>query len=144
MNPDLIGAWLQEQGYEVRAHHLRKTAMQIGWRFVRRGCEVAWRCEGRRVWIIMVRRVEQRSGLGNPFSALYCLADAVAAVLGDGATLYGNVQVLSGSPLEGVRLGHFYRFWTGAQEPQPGWFELEAVQVQSLRQIRKQQMFDAP
>lgn len=92
----------------------------------------------------MVRRVDVRSGLGNPFSALYCLAEAVAATLGSGATLYGNVQVLSDSPLDGARLGHFYRFWTGAQEPEAGWFELEAVQVRSLRQMRKRQMFDAP
>lgn len=143
MSPDLIGAWLLGQGYEVRAHHLRKTAVQIGWSFVHRGCEVAWRCEGRRVWIVMVRRLEVRGGLGNPFSALYRLADAVVAVLGAQASLYGNVQVLSASPLDSARLGHFYRFWAGAQEPEPGWFELEAVQVRSLREMRKRQMFDA-
>lgn len=143
MSPDLIGSWLHAQGYEVRAHHLRTMPVQIGWCFVHRGCEVAWRCEGRRVWIVMVRRVAVRGGLGNPFSALYRLADAVVAVLGDGAWLYGNVQVLCASPLEGYRLAHFYRCWTGAQEPEPGWFELEAVQVRSLRQIRKRQMFDA-
>lgn len=92
----------------------------------------------------MFRRLDGCAGLGNPFAVLYVLAEAVSAELGPGFTLYGNVDVLSGSPLSSARLGRFYRHWAMASEPERGWFELEATQALSMRNVRKRQKLDHP
>lgn len=142
MKRDPLSEWFEQHGYGVRAHFLRKTGIQLGWRFVDSGCEVAWRCEGQRVWIVMFRRLDERLGRANPFAALYVLAEAARSVLPAPAWLYGNVQVLADSPLAGARLGRFYHRWAGAREPQPGWFELDANRVCSLQDMRKRQKLD--
>jgi type III secretion system regulator LcrR len=105
--PGALGAWLVAHGYEVRPHYLRKTAIQLGWQFTQRGFELSWRCEGRRVWIVMLRRCSGRVGLTNPFAAFYVLAAAVLSVFGEGFSLYGNVQTLADSPLHAAKLSRF-------------------------------------
>ncbi len=142
MTRDPLTDWLQARGYDIHPHFLRQSALPLGWTFVHGGCELAWRCEGARVWIVMLRRADGRLGLGNSFAALYVLAEAVLAVLGPQACLYGKVRAMAGSPLEGARMERFYRHWTGAAEPQSGWFELEAGRVCSLQSMRKRQKID--
>ncbi|MBK5527059.1 LcrR family type III secretion system chaperone [Pseudomonas sp. TH08] len=142
MSGDPLTHWLQAKGYDIQPHFLRQSSLSLGWRFVHGGCELAWRCEGSRVWIVMLRRVDGRRGLGNSFAALYVLAEAVLAVLGPQAGLYGKVDAMAGSPLEGQRMERFYRRWTGAAEPQAGWFELQAGHVCSLQSMRKRQKID--
>ncbi|WP_025131093.1 LcrR family type III secretion system chaperone [Pseudomonas sp. PH1b] len=142
MTRDPLIDWLQARGYRIREHFLRKSTLPLGWKFVHGGCELAWRCEGKRVWIVMLRRTDGRQGLCNSFAALYVLAAAVLAQLGPHASLYGQVQAMSGSPLLAGRMERFYRHWAGAIEPLPGWFELEAGRVCSLRSMRKRQKID--
>lgn len=142
MTCDPLTDWLQARGYVVSPHFLRHSTLPLGSKFVHGGCELAWRCEGARVWIVMLRRIDGRQGLGNAFAVLYVLAAAVLAVLGPHACLYGQVQAMAGSPLLGARMERFYRRWTGAAEPRPGWFELEAGRVCSLQSMRKRQKID--
>lgn len=101
----------------MRPHCLRDTSIALGWQVLAHGCELAWRCDGERVWIVMLRRRQARSGLANPFAALYLLAEATLDTLGPRQRLYGKVLALAGSPLPGERMARFYRRWTGAAEP---------------------------
>ncbi len=142
MTRDPLVGWLQAHGHDTHPHFLRHSTLPLGRKFVYGGCELAWRCEGARVWIVMLRRVDGRHGLVNSFAALHVLAEAVLAVLGAQAKLYGKVQAMADSPLDGTRMARFYRRWTGAAELQSGWFELAAGQVCSLRTIRKRQIID--
>ena len=138
---DPLIPWLQAKGVAVAPHHLGTTPIQLGLGFSYRQIYLAWRVDPatRRVWILLVRREGEQAGLANPFAALYLLAEATLAVLGPGHFLYGNVDVFRGSSLSGERLGRFYLRWTGASEPEPGWFMLAAEQVCSLRDMRKRQ-----
>ncbi|MCG8291451.1 LcrR family type III secretion system chaperone [Pseudomonas entomophila] len=136
MNTDEIATWLVARGHPVQPYCWLQTSIQLGWQFEHGGCEVCWRLEGRRVWIVMFSRPRQRAGLGNSFSALKVLANAVLETYGPGYSLYGNVEVLAGSPLRAERLGHFYRAWAGAAETAPGWFELDVGEVRSWREMR--------
>lgn len=142
MNRDPLCDWFEQSGRGVRPHFLRNTGLQLGWKFMSGGCEVAWRCEGARVWIVMFRRLDERLGLANPFAPLYLLAEAARCVLPPPASLYGNVEVLAHSPLAAARLGRFYQRWAGAHQPQPGWFELDVSRVCSLQHMRKRQKLD--
>ncbi|HCS05532.1 MAG TPA: Low calcium response locus protein R, partial [Pseudomonas sp.] len=81
MNRDPLCDWFEQSGRGVRPHFLRNTGLQLGWQFMSGGCEVAWRCEGARVWIVMFRRLDERLGLANPFAPLYLLAEAARCVL---------------------------------------------------------------
>lgn len=141
MNGDPLIPWLQARGVTVTPHHLGGTPIQLGHALHYRHISLSWRVDSDtcRVWILLVRREGERDGLANPFAALYLLAEATQAVLGAGYELYGNVDVFRGSTLSAERLGHFYRHWTGASEPEPGWFALAAEQVCSLREMRKRQ-----
>lgn len=138
---DPLIPWLQARGLDVTSYHLGNTPIQLGHGFCYRHIYLAWRVDlaTRRVWILLVRRQGPQAGLVNPFAALYLLAEAIVAVLGPGYALYGNVDVFRGSTLSGERLGQFYLRWTGASEPEPGWFWLAAEQVCSLRDMRKRQ-----
>lgn len=139
--PDPLIPWLQARGLEVTPYHLGNTPIRLGQGFCHRHIYLAWRVEPatRRVWILLIRRHGERAGLANPFAALYLLAEATLAVLGPAHVLYGNVDVFRGSSLSGERLGRFYLRWTGAVEPEPGWFMLTAERVCSLRDMRKRQ-----
>ncbi|WCH23616.1 LcrR family type III secretion system chaperone [Aeromonas salmonicida] len=142
MSGDPLIPWLQAHGVTVTPHHLGETPIQLGNGLHYRHIYLAWRVDSdtRRVWILLLRREGERGGgLANPFAALYLLAEATRAVLGAGYELYGNVDVFRGSRLSGERLGRFYRHWTGASEPEPGWFALAVEQVCSLREMRKRQ-----
>ncbi|MFB2856958.1 LcrR family type III secretion system chaperone [Aeromonas allosaccharophila] len=141
MRGDPLLPWLQARGLDVTPYHLGNTPIQLGHGFCYRHIYLAWRFDPatQRVWVLLVRREGERSGLANPFAALYLLADATLAVLGPGHFLYGNVDVFRGSSLSSERLGQFYQRWTGASEPEPGWFMLAAEQVCSLRDMRKRQ-----
>ncbi|MNJ27358.1 Type III secretion system regulator (LcrR) [compost metagenome] len=136
MTTDEIGGWMAVHGHPVRPYYWLDTSIQLGWQFTYRGCEVCWRCEGERVWIVMFRRQDKREGLSNSFAALYILAQAVLEGYGSGYRLYGNVDMLAGSPLRAERLRQFYLRWAGAEEPEPGWFELDVGRVCSLRSRR--------
>lgn len=144
MNGDPLTPWLQANGHHVTPYHLGNTPIQLGHGFCYRHIYLAWRVDPvtRRVWIMLLRREGERAGLAHPFAALYLLAEATLAVLGPGYFLYGNVDVFRGSSLSGERLGRFYLRWTGACEPEPGWFMLAAEQVCSLRDMRKRQKYD--
>ncbi|EKB28571.1 LcrR family type III secretion system chaperone [Aeromonas dhakensis] len=133
--------WLLARGLEVAPYYLGNTPVQLGHGFWYRSVYLAWRVDPatRRVWILLVRRHAELPGLANPFAALYLLAEATLAVLGPGHFLYGNVDVFRGSSLSGERLSRFYSRWTGASEPEPGWFMLAAERVCSLRDMRKRQ-----
>ncbi len=141
MRGDPLIPWLQARGLDVTPYHLGNTPIQLGHGFCYRHIYLAWRVDPatRRVWILLVRREGERAGLANPFAALYLLAEATLAVLGPGHVLYGNVDVFRGSALSDKRLGQFYLRWTGASEPEPGWFMLAAERVCSLRDMRKRQ-----
>ncbi|MFQ2918353.1 LcrR family type III secretion system chaperone [Aeromonas allosaccharophila] len=141
MSGDPLIPWLQARGLDVTPYHLGNTPIQLGHGFCYRHIYLAWRVDPvtRRVWILLVRREGERAGLANPFAALYLLADATLAVLGPGHFLYGNVDVFRGSSLSGERLGQFYLRWTGASEPEPGWFSLDVAKVISLSAMRKRQ-----
>ncbi|MDF9618792.1 LcrR family type III secretion system chaperone [Pseudomonas entomophila] len=136
MNSDEIAEWMAAHGHPVQPYYWLDTSIQLGWQFTYGGCEVCWRCEGLRVWIVMFRRGNKRAGLGNSFSALALLARAVREEYGANYTLYGNVEMLLGSPLRAERLGYFYRDWAGAVEVSPGWFELEVGRVRSWQEMR--------
>lgn len=143
MTDDPLLSWFAKQGVATARHTLCNTPIPLGHEFVHGGLKVAWRVEPaeRRVWIVLIERREG-GGLANPFSALYLLAEAALAVLGPGYHLYGNVSVMAGSTLSGERLGRFYRRWTGACEPEPGWFSLDVAKVISLSAMRKRQNGD--
>lgn len=117
MSADPLIPWFLARGLAVRPHCLRDTSIALGWQVLAHGCELAWRCDGERVWIVMLRRRQARSGLANPFAALYLLAEATLDTLGPRQRLYGKVLALAGSPLPGERMERFYRRWTGAAEP---------------------------
>ncbi|WP_429138842.1 LcrR family type III secretion system chaperone [Aeromonas allosaccharophila] len=138
---DPLIPWFAEQGVSTSRHTLCRTPIPLGHEFVHGGLKVAWRVEPveQRVWIVLIERVEPERGLANPFAALYLLARAALAMLGPGYCLYGNVNVLAGSRINGVRLGRFYQHWTGASEPEPGWFSLDVAKVISLSAMRKRQ-----
>lgn len=139
MDTDKIEGWLHTHGHPVIPYYWLHTRIQLGWQFTYRGCDVCWRCEGNRIWIVMFRRQEKRGGLDNSFAVLYVLAQAALATYGPGYSLYGNVDMLAGSPLQANRLRRFYLRWAGAAEPSPGWFELDVGRVCSLRSRRNQQ-----
>ncbi len=142
VSADPLIPWFLARGLAVRPHCLRDTSIALGWQVLAHGCELAWRCDGERVWIVMLRRRQARSGLANPFAALYLLAEATLDTLGPRQRLYGKVLALAGSPLPGERMERFYRRWTGAAEPADGWFELEAGRVVTQRSLRKRQKPD--
>lgn len=144
MTNDPLLPWFAERGIACTRHNLCSTPIPLGYVFEHGGLRVAWRVERgeRRIWIVFIERVQGRQGLTNPFAALYLLAQAGFAVLGGGYCLYGNVSVLNGSPLSSERLSRFYRHWTGATEPLPGWFSLDVAEVISLASMRKQQNSD--
>lgn len=142
VSADPLIPWFLARGLAVRPHCLRDTSIALGWQVLAHGCELAWRCDGERVWIVMLRRRQARSGLANPFAALYLLAEATLDTLGPRQRLYGKVLALAGSPLPGERMARFYRRWTGAAEPADGWFELEAGRVVTQRSLRKRQKPD--
>lgn len=142
MSADPLIPWFLARGLAVRPHCLRDTSIALGWQVLAHGCELAWRCDGERVWIVMLRRRQARSGLANPFAALYLLAESTLDTLGPRQRLYGKVLALAGSPLPGERMARFYRRWTGAAEPADGWFELEAGRVVTQRSLRKRQKPD--
>ncbi|MGY6036554.1 LcrR family type III secretion system chaperone [Aeromonas sp. AE23HZ002T15] len=146
MTGDPLLPWFAERGIACARHTLCNTPIPLGYLFEHAGLRVAWRVERgeRRIWIVFIERVQGRQGLTNPFAALYLLAQAGFAVLGAGYHLYGNVSVLNGSPLSSERLSRFYRRWTGAAEPSPGWFSLDVAEVISLTSMRKQQNDDVP
>ncbi len=141
MSGDPLIPWFAEQGVSTSRHTLCRTPIPLGHEFVHGGLKVAWRVEPveQRVWIVLIERVEPERGLANPFAALYLLARAALAMLGPGYCLYGNVNVLAGSRINGVRLGRFYQRWTGASEPESGWFSLDVAKVISLSAMRKRQ-----
>ncbi|AKH62333.1 MULTISPECIES: LcrR family type III secretion system chaperone [Photorhabdus] len=139
MNHDPLTPWFEALGYSVQPHCMGNSSIPLGWCVWSEGCEIAWRYDAPRVWIVMLRRTRQRRGLANPFAPLYLLATAAIDVLGVGSRLYGQVNTLADSPLNDERLSRFYCRWTGASEVAPGWFELEASRVISLHQMRKQQ-----
>lgn len=141
MSGDPLIPWLRARGLDVTPYHLGNSPIQLGHGFCYRHIYLAWRVDPatRRVWILLVRRCGERTGLANPFAALYLLADAILEALGPGHVLYGNVDVFRGSALSDKRLGQFYLRWTGASEPEPGWFMLAAERVCSLRDMRKRQ-----
>lgn len=140
MNGDALVHWFTTAGYCVTPHYWCNTAIQLGWQFVHKGCELSWRCEQQRqrVWIVMLRHRLRQPGLANPFASLYLLAQAVTEVYGPEYALYGNVNVMSHSELSEQRLARFYRRWTGATEIEAGWFCLETGKVCSLRSRRIQ------
>ncbi len=82
MSADPLIPWFLARGLAVRPHCLRDTSIALGWQVLAHGCELAWRCDGERVWIVMLRRRQARSGLANPFAALYLLAEATLDTLG--------------------------------------------------------------
>ncbi|GAA0432075.1 LcrR family type III secretion system chaperone [Aeromonas salmonicida] len=141
LTSDPLIPWLQAKGVAVASHYLGATPIQLGHAFCYRQIYLAWRVDPttRRVWIMLVRREGERAELANPFAALYLLAEATLAVLGPGHFLNGNVDVFRSSSLSNERLGRFYLRWTGASEPEPGWFMLATEQVCSLRDMRKRQ-----
>ncbi|QLH67754.1 LcrR family type III secretion system chaperone [Aeromonas veronii] len=143
MSDDPLIPWFAEHDVSTARHSLCRTPIPLGHEFVYCGLKVAWRVEPveRRVWIVLIERVDAGGGLANPFSALYLLAKAALAVLGPGYCLYGNVNVLAGSRMNGERLGRFYLRWTGASEPEPGWFSLDVAKVISLSAMRKRQNY---
>ncbi|MFM5753560.1 type III secretion system regulator LcrR [Aeromonas veronii] len=143
MSDDPLIPWFAEHGVSTARHTLCRTPIPLGHEFVYCGLKVAWRVEPveRRVWIVLIERVDAGGGLANPFSALYLLAKAALAVLGPGYCLYGNVNVLAGSRMNGERLGRFYLRWTGASEPEPCWFSLDVAKVISLSAMRKRQNY---
>lgn len=136
MQQDPLCTWFVTQGYEVRPHYWCATRLQIGWQFSSRGCQLSWRCDGERVWIVMFRRSEARAGLTNAFAALYVLAEAVRQALGPAYRLYGNVDTMRDSSLSAERLRQFYLRWGEASEPEPGWFEIPAAAVRPMRMVR--------
>jgi len=136
MNTDEISIWMVARGHPVQPYFWLNTSIQLGWQFTYAGCEVSWRCEGTRVWIVMFQRQQRCAGLGNSFSALRLLAEAVLEQYGAGYSLYGNVQMLAGSPLRTERLAHFYSAWAGATETTPGWFELDVGHLLSWKEMR--------
>lgn len=71
------------------------------------------------------------------------MADIVKAVLGEHYTLYGQVNVLSRSPLTQQRLQQFYQRWTGAIEVESGWFELAVGKVISLKDNKIKKILSA-
>ncbi|MBF2965679.1 LcrR family type III secretion system chaperone PcrR, partial [Pseudomonas aeruginosa] len=91
MSADPLIPWFLARGLAVRPHCLRDTSIALGWQVLAHGCELAWRCDGERVWIVMLRRRQARSGLANPFAALYLLAEATLDTLGPRQRLYGKV-----------------------------------------------------
>ncbi|AJI81052.1 low calcium response locus protein R [Yersinia enterocolitica] len=141
MMEDPLIPWLTEHGLVCHPHTLSGAPISLGSAFQLAGLKLAWRVEieQRRVWIVLIQRVEQRRGLKNPFAALYMLANAARAVLGPDYYLYGNVDVLAGSSLSTQRLAHFYRRWTGAKELSTGWFSLKVSQVITLSNMKKRQ-----
>jgi len=141
---DPLLPWFAEHGVPTACHTLCRTPIPLGYEFVHGGLKVAWRVEPgeRRVWIVLIERVGAGGGLANPFAALYLLARAALAMLGPGYCLYGNVNVMAGSRLSGERLGRFYQRWTGASEPESGWFSLDVEKVISLSAMRKRQKGD--
>jgi len=143
VSDDPLLPWFAEQGVSTLHHTLCRTPIPLGHEFVYGGLKVAWRVEPevRRVWIVLIERVEPERGLANPFAALYLLARAALAMLGPGYVLYGNVNVLAGSRMNGERLSRFYQRWTGASEPEPGWFSLDVAKVISLSTMRKRQNY---
>lgn len=144
MSDDPLIPWFTEHGVSTVRHTLCRTPIPLGHEFVHGGLKVAWRVDPveQRVWIVLIERVDAGVGLANPFSALYLLARAALAMLGPDYCLYGNVNVMAGSWLSAERLGRFYLRWTGASEPEPGWFSLEVAKVISLSAMRKQQNSD--
>ncbi|WP_252090991.1 LcrR family type III secretion system chaperone [Pseudomonas sp. MWU13-3659] len=140
MSDERLCAWFQAQGYRLRPQYWRNTRIRTGWQFSCQACELTWRCEGERVWIVMFRRAQARRGLGNAFAALYLLAEAVSQALGPRHCLYGNVQTLADSPLQAERLKLFYLRWGEAREPQPGWFEIPAAAVRPMRSVRSDKL----
>ncbi|MBG6505354.1 LcrR family type III secretion system chaperone PcrR [Pseudomonas aeruginosa] len=142
MSADPLIPWFLARGLAVRPHCLRDTSIALGWQVLAHGCELAWRCDGERVWIVMLRRRQARSGLANPFAARYLLAEATLDTLGPRQRLYGQVLALAGRPLPGERMARFYRRWTGAAAPADGWFEREAGRVVTQRSLRKRQKPD--
>ncbi|MGY3942366.1 LcrR family type III secretion system chaperone [Aeromonas tecta] len=144
MTSDPLLPWFEARGIVCTRHTLCSTPIPLGYAFEHAALRVAWRVEPseRRIWIVLIERAHTRQGLANPFAALYLLAQAGFAVLGAGYHLYGNVSVLSDSTLSSERLSRFYRHWTGAGEPLPGWFSLDVANVISLASMRKQQNTD--
>ncbi|NRN30051.1 LcrR family type III secretion system chaperone [Photorhabdus heterorhabditis] len=139
MNHDPLTPWFEAHGYSVLPHCMGNSSIPLGWRVRCEGCEIAWRYDAPRVWIIMLRRTRQRQGLANPFAPLYLLAKVTMEMLGPGSWLYGQVNTLVDSPLNDECLARFYHRWAGAREVTPGWFELAVSCVISLPQMRKQQ-----
>lgn len=82
-----------------------------------------------------LRRRQARSGLANPFTVLYLLAEATLDTLELHQRLYGRVLALASSPLSGERMVRFYRCWTGAAKPASGWLELETGRVATQRSL---------
>ena len=144
MSDDPLIPWFTRQGVATARHTLCRTPIPLGHEFVHGGLRVAWRVEPgeQRVWIVLIERVDAGGGLANPFAALYLLARAALEMLGPGYCLYGNVNVMAGSRLSGERLGRFYQRWTGASEPESGWFSLDVAKVISLSAMRKRQNSD--
>ncbi|HGJ5855922.1 LcrR family type III secretion system chaperone [Arsenophonus nasoniae] len=143
MNSDPLNNYFKQQGYFVAPYYWKKSHWPIGYFTVINNIEIAWRCEGSRIWILMLRRKEKNLGLGNAFKPLYILADIVKAVLGEHYTLYGQVNVLSRSPLTQQRLQQFYQRWTGAIEVESGWFELAVGKVISLKDNKIKKILSA-
>ncbi|CAJ1878915.1 hypothetical protein PEKONANI_03296 [Aeromonas jandaei] len=144
MSDDPLIPWFTEHGVSTARHTLCRTPIPLGHEFVYCGLKVAWRVEPveRRVWIVLIERDSAGAGLANPFAALYLLARAAQAMLGPGYCLYGNVNVMAGSRLSAERLSRFYLRWTGASEPESGWFSLDVAKVISLSAMRKRQNSD--
>ena len=80
-----------------------------------------------------VTELDQRGGIG------VTRVQAVEQSLGHVIGLVGPDPVNGLEVLGGERLGQFYLRWTGASEPEPGWFMLAAERVCSLRDMRKRQ-----
>lgn len=143
MNIDPLYNYFNQQGHFVAPYYWQKSHLQIGYFTVINNIEIAWRCEGQRIWILMLKRKEKNLGLGNAFKPLYILADIVKEVLSEHYSLYGQVNVLSRSPLTQQRLQQFYQRWTGAVQIESGWFELEVGKVINLKNNKIKKILSA-
>ncbi|KAB0470338.1 LcrR family type III secretion system chaperone [Vibrio sp. IB15] len=130
----LLTQSLVASGIEVKPYFWQKSTILLGYRYEFDGMELVFRVEEGEIIIVLLRRTSPNQGLGNPFSALFVLAEHAIRLYPLDWTIRGNVDVLRGSNMSSQRLAQFYLRACGAShDQQEDWYFLRLSDYRPLR-----------